>query len=172
MTKVLTFLCAAGGKIHSNACVEVSQRSDTQRHMLERRRYAWKEGTAARDNRFYCCQNFAACTTRWFSKVSSIAREMSRRGGGSFQTALPFSTVAKSLRENSCMGNASERGGGRETRKSDRKKRRERKRGWRRRERSRRKLWKAFPRFREKFVIENRGVYANVRAYLNETGTH
>lgn len=37
--------------------------------------------------------------------------------------------------------------------------------------RGRGKLWKAFPRLREKFVIENRGVYANVRAYLNETGT-
>lgn len=31
---------SAGGKIHSNACVEVSHRGDTQHHMLERRRYA------------------------------------------------------------------------------------------------------------------------------------
>lgn len=39
--KVLISYCSAhlAGKIHWDACAEVSRRSDTQRHMLERQRY-------------------------------------------------------------------------------------------------------------------------------------
>jgi len=116
----------------------------------------------------------------WLSKVSSIAREKMSHGGGSFQTRDCLALDFLDSREKSSGKQLYEK----RERKSGLKGKKKREKaigkgegkergrgGWGGRERSRRKLWKAFPRLREKFVIENRGVYANVRAYLNEAGT-
>jgi hypothetical protein len=125
IAEVLTFLTARtrrgggdGGKIHSNACAEVSHRSDTRASYARTSRgYAWKKGTSARDNRSLLLPGDfrrPACTTGMTleSFVDCEEREDEPRWRIISDSRLPrpFSTVAKSLGGNSCMGNQRERG--------------------------------------------------------------
>lgn len=70
----------------------------------KRRRYARKKGTAARDNRSYCCrENFAACTDGMtLESFVDCEREDAHRGGGSFQPRdLPCSCLSRQSSEKS-----------------------------------------------------------------------
>lgn len=78
MVEVSTYF-SVGEKIHSNACVQVSHRGDTQRHMFQRQRYARNGAAAARDNRSYCCrENFAVVALRDWGDSRKFCRLQER----------------------------------------------------------------------------------------------